>query len=390
MRVERVLQNIFEVWEEVLTMRGEYEIRIARLELLLKGKTKPSLEDLNETRSIECGPYEDVWMDLQAKIDALETHGTNKSGATNSLMYPDDSLDLDWLRSSVTKNLEKLRNGTKLEEKVDRDLLIENVRTSMAKAKRLSQRLSQKMRPNLETPALEPEPPAALEVEEDKTKVRTLKVSLQGMKVDVEKEGSIYCVIEVNGYKRAFIGASTGRRSGIGNLPSWFQNFTNDSLVQVFLFSQSDFGSECIGKSEISNVRNLVSMKDNVVDIGDGEVVLRFTVTQEELVEEEAKRFHFGAQETENRGGAHVTIPRFVKKLKALKQMKDNHYRVAELHPGDCKSVEDECVKPLPDLKWIEQEILNGWNGEIVFNARGQNALHLMVGNSGYFSSLTL
>ena len=362
--METIQNNIYSIWEEVLQQRNEYETRIARLEMKVKGQTEFSQEDLLEMKKLENLQYEELWIDLQSRISAMEGKGNSRMSSARSVMFLDDTFDTEWLKDSILEQVRRLRGQ---EEHVEK--------TEEAKKQPVDSKLSDSEQPGKDGSLLQhARESLRYSNSEEHVVVKTLNVSLQAMKVDTDD--NVTCLVDVDGYKRSLVGARTGRKSGIGHLSVSFQKFSNESSIRIFLYANG----VCLGESAEAIMRDFVSDRDRVVAVGAGEVVIRVEISQEDVAEEAAKRHVSVAANavTDRRGGAHASVPRFVKKLKSLKQLKQNHLQMRELH-GEAKSVEDECVKPLPNLDWLEEQVLKGWNGEVQRNAKGQTLLHLLA-----------
>ena len=131
--------------------------------------------------------------------------------------------------------------------------------------------------------------------------------------------------------------------------------------------------------------------------MGGGQIVIRAEVVPVPLPELQAIKVLSGPSEKKKRGGAHVSVPRFVKKLQrscsclasflffdeifSLRSLRDA-YNKGSINGDHARTVEEEYSKPLPNLNWIHEQILGGWDGGSsvpAVNASGQTILHVMA-----------
>jgi hypothetical protein len=90
-------------------------------------------------------------------------------------------------------------------------------------------------------------------------------------------------------------------------LQRWSQNSTATVRLSV--------NGKVVAESEILAVRTLVAQKETKVLLGGGQIVIRAEVVTQPLPELQASKCLSGPVEKKKRGGAHVSVPRFVKKL---------------------------------------------------------------------------
>jgi hypothetical protein len=77
-------------------------------------------------------------------------------------------------------------------------------------------------------------------------------------------------------------------------------------------------------------------------------------------------------------GGTHLSVPRFVKQLKAHKEFREGVYNNVADRCRE-KSVDAQVKSVVPDIAFLEEQVVqNKYDGPLVFNSKRQNLLHLM------------
>lgn len=352
-RLETLGSRVHSILDDMSYMREELEIRIARLELRSRQVKDPSMELIMQTRRAECAQYEDTWTDLRAKMQAIEASCNAASSMSMSTMVSGgDALDMVWLRSAVRNHITALRKSTP-------------AGGADVATKQPSRAVS--FRNTLH--------PNNNQTSSSGKKVTALRLSLLSMETNEEQTdgASLGCVFEVG----------TLKRRAMGSRSVHFANVLPQAHLRV-----------SVGKwySDPIVVADLLEAGESRISLGDGAVVVDVFAdfVDRDLPEEEAMRHVVGIQSVPmNRGGAHVSVPRFVKKLKSLRQVRDNYTKLALSQPV-AATVEEEFLKPLPDINWLQEQILGGWDGEPMLNTLGQTLLHLiaMVGSPRAVRSL--
>ncbi len=356
-RLATMALRVGSIWEDVSALREELEVRIARLELKARGVVNASSADILATRLAECSPYEDAWNDLRDKAHALEHHAQgSKSKAAEAI----DVMELGWVRSALQKHLAELKAKSEGRQGDGQD--------------------SEDEAP----PAVPPRPAFFEEAErkeerfEDATRV--LQVSVIAFKVGTGEE-DMSCTLTVDGHKRHVVLSSKLKRATVTNTPMVFARWSPNSTAVIKLVRNG----KVLEETELLHVRNLISQRDTTLYIGGGQIVLRTEVANAPQPQAEASRCVVGAVDKKTRGGAHISVPRFVKKLKSLRLFRDTYAKTGSSNGPHAATIEEEFRKPLPDLSWLHEQVLAGrdTSAEVVVNAQNQTLLHVicMVGS---------
>jgi hypothetical protein len=262
-RLETFCLRAASIWDDVNQIRDEIEVRVARLELQVRGVQSPSSAVILATRTAECAPYADNWEDIHSKVKAMEA--TNISVKFRAMEYSiPDEMELEWLRSALAKNIAALKlsdaaaTARIVSEKVQAGAVFTQTEEEEEEDEEPPPVPSRSV-PWNDVPEVERKPQKALTFD-DATRVLHLTVASWKLPHNDEE---IVCVVSVDGCRRQqVLSFGAKRRSSVAPpqsmaFPRWSQN--SSTMIKIFR------GGEVLCESEYLPIRNLVTQKDTKV-----------------------------------------------------------------------------------------------------------------------------
>ena len=296
------------IWDDVESLRAELETRIGRLELRRHGRDGEGAgpEELRAAREAECSQYGDAWGAVRARLAALERHA--QAARDKTAFQFTDAFELDWVRSALRRHLERAAGEPPQQQ--ERQLQNEGDEEGSSE----------------EGPPPVPPPRIPWEEQEEASPdfedaTRVLRVSITSFRPNKEANLSeASCLVQVDGHKRKTLMWTKDRRATQVNVPLTFLRWSHNSSCRVAIVTEPD--GKLVAESASWTVGDLISSRDTVIEAAGSQVLLRVEVGTSPLPHVFAGKHLVGPQERRTRGGAHVSVPRFVKKLKSLRALR--------------------------------------------------------------------
>ena len=311
--------------------------------------------------------YDDTWEGIKRSIEKVKKYAQGAQDKTGAHFI--DEFELDWVRSALERHLRgNLGDGAgplaNDSLSSDEEVILPPQPAAPVVARALLRKDDEEERGF-----------------EDATRV--LRVSVQSFQSGAEVEGT--CVVQVDTHCRTALTWRAGRRATQMVGPLTFLQWSPNSICRVSLTLKDSKMDE----SASFTVKELIAARDTAVALSDGEIMLRVEVGTSALPHVFASKHLLGPQDRKTRGGAHISVPRFVKKLKSLRTLRDA-YSKGDMGGQHAATVEEEFIKPLPDLNWLHEQVADGWDGKVVMNSHNQTLLHVvaMVGTPRAVRSL--